>query len=183
MEDEAAARLRIIRGNCPFSGHLPDKTQPHSGLSRVGGARVESAAPRDNSEMEILSESDPTDHALATIASILDQTESPPEVERQASGPKPAAPAIATTDGDGYSKVGPGPIAAIRFKWTARRGAGGAYFVDETIGENSAPMTSGPMSRDDAIAMVDEREIEARRRFDELRQEMTGRTATAKGEA
>ncbi len=102
------------------------------------------------------------------------------------SGPRPAVPATATTDGDGYSKIGPGPIAAIRFKWTARR-AGDDYFVDETIGESSAPMTSGPMSREAAIAMVDEREIEARQRFDQLRQEMTGRTAAAdlmrKGEA
>ena len=79
------------------------------------------------------------------------------------SGPRPAVPAMATTDGDGYSKIGPGPIAAIRFKWTARRGEDGGYFVDETIGESSAPMTHGPMSRDDAIAMVDEREVEARR--------------------
>jgi len=96
-------------------------------------------------------------------------------------------PAMATTDGEGYSKTGPGPIAAIRFKWTARRAAGDEYFVDETIGESSAPMTSGPMSRDAAIAMVDDRESEARQRFDQLRYEMTGRAAVAdlvrKGEA
>jgi len=109
--------------------------------------------------MEILSESDPTDHALATIASILDQPEAPPEVERSAGEPRPAMPAMATTDGEGYSKTGPGPIAAIRFKWTARRAAGDEYFVDETIGESSAPMTSGPMSRDAAIAMVDDRDL------------------------
>lgn len=135
-----------------------------------------------------MSESDPTDHALATIASILDQPETPPEVERPVSEPRPAVPATATTDGDGYSKTGPGPIAAIRFKWTARRGDGGGYFVDETIGESSAPMTSGPMSRDAAIAMVDERELAARQRFDQLRHEMTGRAAASdlmrsKGEA
>jgi hypothetical protein len=133
--------------------------------------------------MGLLSENDATDNALATIASILDQPETPPEVERPVSEPRPAMPAMAMTDGDGYSKVGPGPIAAIRFKWTARRGAAGEYYVDETIGESSAPMISGPMSRDDAVAMVDEREIAARQRFDLLRQEMTGRTATVKGEA
>jgi len=126
-----------------------------------------------------LSESDPTDHALATIASILDQPETPPEVERPMSGPRPAVPAMATTDGDGYSKIGPGPIAAIRFKWTARRGEHGGYFVDETIGENSAPITSGPMSREDAVKMVDDREAEARRRFEDLRNEMAGRSAIA----
>jgi hypothetical protein len=134
--------------------------------------------------MGLLTESDATDHALATIASILDQPETPPEVERPVSEPRPAMPAMAMTDGDDYSKIGPGPIAAIRFKWTARRGVGSEYFVDETIGESSAPMTAGPMSRDAAVAMVDEREIEARQRFDLLRQEMTGRTVVAaRGEA
>lgn len=134
-----------------------------------------------------MSQSDPTDHALATIASILDQPETPPEVDRPVSEPRPAVPAMATTDGEAYSKLGPGPIAAIRFKWTARPGGNGEYFVDETIGESSAPMVSGPMTREAAIALVDERESEARRRFDQLRSEMTGRAAAAdlvrKGEA
>jgi len=125
-----------------------------------------------------VNQSDPTDHALATIASILDQPEMPPEVEKPAIELKPAAPAMAVTEGDDYSKVGPGPIAAIRFKWTARRGDNGDYFVDETIGESSVPVTSGPMTKEAAIALVDEREIEARRRFDKLRQEMTGRTVS-----
>jgi hypothetical protein len=91
--------------------------------------------------------------------------------------PPPLAPAHATTDGDAYSKLGPGPIAAIRFKWTARRGGNDEYFVDETIGESSTPVTAGPMTRDAAIRMVDEREAEARQRFEQLRHEMTGRTA------
>jgi len=86
---------------------------------------------------------------------------------------------MATTDGEVYSKLGPGPIAAIRFKWTARPGGNGEYFVDETIGESSAPMVSGPMSREAAIALVDERESDARRRFDQLRSEMTGSAAAA----
>ena len=178
-ETLAQAIAPASQPTCPLSGHLPDKTQPHSGPSKCLGARVESSAPRDNSEMRLLSESDPTDHALATIASILDQPETPPEVERRSNEPKLAAPAIATTDGDGYAKVGPGPIAAIRFKWAARRASEGEYFVDETIGDSSAPMTSGPMSREAAIALVDERESEARLRFDQLRYEMTGRAATA----
>ena len=97
------------------------------------------------------------------------------------------AEAVVSTDGEGYSKIGPGPIAAIRFKWTARRAGNGDYFVDETIGENSAPIVSGPMTRDAAFRLVDERESEARERFEQLRHEMTGRTATAdlirKGEA
>jgi hypothetical protein len=134
-----------------------------------------------------LSQSDPTDHALATIASILDHPETPREPPRPASAfrpaneIKPAAPAeaVLSADGDGYSKIGPGPIEAIRFKWTARHGGNGEYFVDETIGENSAPIVSGPMSKDAAFRMVDERESDARQRFEQLRHEMTGRAAAA----
>ena len=48
-------------------------------------------------------------------------------------------------EADGYYKVGPGPMAAIRFKWTVRREDNGEYYVDETIGENSTPIVSGPM--------------------------------------
>ena len=55
----------------------------------------------------------------------------------------------------------------------------GDYYVDETIGENSAPIVSGPMSRDAAIQFVDDRESEARRRFEQLKSEMTGRSAAA----
>ena len=62
-------------------------------------------------------------------------------------------------------KVGPGPMAAIRFKWTVRRADDGGYYVDETIGENSAPVVTGPMSRDAAVKLVDDLEAEAQRRF------------------
>jgi hypothetical protein len=135
-----------------------------------------------------LSQSDPTDHALAAIASILDQPlESPRETGQAESRqgpppiptPPPLAPSGASSDGETYSRLGPGPIAAIRFKWTARRGDNGEYFVDETIGESSTPITAGPMTKDDAIRMVDEREAEARQRFEQLRHEMTGRAAAA----
>jgi hypothetical protein len=123
-----------------------------------------------------LSPSDPTDHALAAIASILDQPESDPvtvPVEE-----KPADPAL--IDADGYSKTGPGPMAAIRFKWTARRDDSGDYYVDETIGDNSRPISSGPMSGDAAIQLVDDRASEARRKFEQLKGEMSGEnSATA----
>ena len=78
----------------------------------------------------------------------------------------------------GYSKFGPGPMASIRFKWTVRLD-NGDYYVDETIGENSAPIVNGPMSREAAIQMVDDRESDARRRFEQLKSEMTGRSAAA----
>ena len=80
---------------------------------------------------------------------------------------------------DGYHKVGPGPMASIRFKWTVRRADHGQYYVDETIGENSAPVVSGPMSGDAAVKFVDDRESDARQRFEALRSEMAGHSAAA----
>ena len=124
-----------------------------------------------------MSESDPTDHALATIASILDHSGSHREPEEAPLEQKPEPPG--RVDADGYSKLGPGPMEAIRFKWTVRSEGNGQYFVDETIGENSRPMSSGPMSADAAIRFVDDRESEAQRRFEMLKSEMTGRAAAA----
>ncbi len=146
-----------------------------------------------------MSQIDPTDHALAAIASMMEQPESPREPEAasapelpaqvlaEASAPPPLPEAIvdetplapAAVEADGYSKIGPGPMAAIRFKWTVRRGDEDHFYVDETIGENSAPIVAGPMSADDAIRMVDAAESDARHRFEQLRSEMTGRAAAA----
>jgi hypothetical protein len=121
-----------------------------------------------------LSQSDPTDHALAAIASILDH----PESHRVAAlEEKPVT--LVPQDADGYAKIGPGPMAAIRFKWTVRRADDDTYYVDETIGESSVPSVTGPMTRDAAIRLVDDREREARRRFEELKSEMAGRSAAA----
>jgi hypothetical protein len=119
-----------------------------------------------------LSQSDPTDHALAAIASIRDQPEADPAPAETAvieENPAGAAP----VEADGYSKAGPGPMAAIRFKWTARRDDHGDYYVDETVGENSRPITSGPMSKDAAIQFVDARASHSHRRFEQLKGEMT----------
>jgi hypothetical protein len=127
---------------------------------------------------------DPTDHALATIASILDQPESRREPEKAAVaeqkpvGPPPIPVTSTPIEAHGYSRHGPGPMASIRFKWTVRL-ENGDYYVDETIGENSAPIVSGPMSREAAIQMVDDRESDARRRFEQLKSEMGGRGAGA----
>jgi hypothetical protein len=131
-----------------------------------------------------LSEGDPTDHALATIASILDQPASPPEPARadvsEARPESHESPAPQGSGGiDGYSKSGPGPMEAIRFKWTVRREAGDRYFVDETIGDNSRSITNGPMSADAAVRFVDDQASEARQRFEALRNEMAGRAAAA----
>ena len=143
-----------------------------------------------------MSQNDPTDNALAAIASILDdktEGQQPPPLPREAVSPtpderpevdekpvvdeKPLVPQ--QIEADGYSKVGPGPIASLRFKWTARRAEDGSYYVDETIGEGSAPLTSGPMDREAAIKFVDDRAGEARQRFENLKSEMSGRSTIA----
>ena len=124
-----------------------------------------------------MTEGDATDHALAPIASILDQPASPPEAAKAAEMPEAPLPQEAGIDG--YSKSGPGPMEAIRFKWTVRRERDDRYFVDETIGDNSRSITTGPMSADAAIRFVDDQASEARQRFEALRNEMAGRAAAA----
>jgi hypothetical protein len=124
-----------------------------------------------------LTQSDPTDHALAAIASILDHPESLHVAEKNPAGEASIAPQRSTADG--YYKIGPGPMAAIRFKWMVRRADDGQYYVDETIGENSAPVATGPMSGDAAVRLVDDRESQARHQFESLKSEMFGRGAAA----
>jgi hypothetical protein len=124
-----------------------------------------------------LSQGDPTDDALATIASILDHPGSHREPEKAVVGEKPDT--SGRVEANGYFKVGPGPMESIRFRWTVRRDDDGHYFVDETIGENSLPVSNGPMPADAAVRFVDDRASEARQRFEALRSEMAGRAAAA----
>jgi len=153
------------------AGFVHQDNEPGIGRSRSGDC--------------VLNDSDPTDHALAAIASILDKPEAPvPEApsvpETPAAAEKPAeAESSGPIEADGYSKTGPGPLQAIRFKWSVRRDDRGDYFVDETIGDNSAPINSGPMTGDEAIRFVDERASEARRRFEGIRRDMTARDKSA----
>lgn len=159
-----------------------------------------------------MSEIDPTDHALATIASILEHPEPvlgvrETEIIRETEivvadeqqsveehlahdehpvvDEQPLVPDH--TDADGYSKVGPGPMVAIRLKWTVHRSDDDQYYVHETIGEQSAPVVSGPMTSEAAVDFVDAQEDEAHRRFELLRSEIAGRSSLAdyerKGEA
>jgi hypothetical protein len=105
----------------------------------------------------------------------LDKPASQREVgAAKAAGKSTAAPA--SDDVDGYSKSGPGPIAAIRFKWTVRRSDEGEYFVDESLGTSTAPVVIGPLNREAAVKLVDEREREAQSRFEQLKSEIMGRT-------
>lgn len=71
---------------------------------------------------------------------------------------------------NGYFRLGPGPLDAIRFRWTARADGNGGYFVDETIGPKSRAITSGPMSEEDALAFIDLQVQEAFERFERLKQ-------------
>jgi len=127
-------------------------------------------------EIRTVNQSDPTDNALAAIASILDSPQAHPEPAKALAEEKPAGPL--PFEANGYSRTGPGPMAAIRFRWTVRE-HGGEYYVDETIGENSTPVVSGPMDKDAALQFVHDRESEARERFEHLKQEMAGRGAAA----
>jgi hypothetical protein len=167
-----------------------------------GSFRVDS---RVDSGVRPVTQSDPTDDALAAIASILEkpnerpvhkpadrpevldpesaESEIPATAEVAAEWPLPAEEPVAVPPPlppappavvDEYVKLGPGPLDAIRFKWTARPAGDGLYFVDETIGTSSRAMASGPMSKDEAIRLIDERERDARRRFEALKSEMTG---------
>jgi len=132
-----------------------------------------------------VAQSDPTDHALAAIASILDKVETsresqkPAVTEQRPVTPPPIPVTHPPIEAHGYSRIGPGPMAAIRFKWTVRLD-NGEYYVDETIGENSRPLVIGPLSREAAIQMVDDRESDVRRRFEQLKSEMSGRGAAVR---
>jgi hypothetical protein len=122
-----------------------------------------------------------TDHALATIASILAPLERSHGKTRlglsdNAVAARPSA--NVSFEAAGYSKTAPGPMAAIRIRWTVRQGDDG-YYVDETIGADSVPVVNGPMSDDAAVEFVDARAREAQDRFNALKNEMTGQRATA----
>lgn len=132
-----------------------------------------------------------TDNVIATIASILDFPQPEPVAttdnatqskEPLAVPDKPVviapivtAPIIAAPiEAEGYSKAGPGPITALRFKWTVRRGDDG-FYVDETIGTNLSPVSNGPLEAEAAIKFVDARADSANAHFEALKSEMTGR--------
>lgn len=83
----------------------------------------------------------------------------------------PPAQTAATSAGE-YTRTGPGPIALIRMRWTARAVGSIAFVVDEVMGDNGTPVTSGPMSREAAIQLIDQRAQAAHDRYAELRSEL-----------
>jgi hypothetical protein len=146
-----------------------------------------------------LAEIDPTETAFATIASILDYHGPARKAESAAGdGIAPAAEeeieAAAETDGrdevhlptpepvtaESYSRVGPGPASALRFRWTVHRGDDGQFYVHETIGESLAPIVTGPFTADEAVRAVDQQEAETRQQFEALRSEISGQGAWAR---
>ncbi|MGB3445445.1 MAG: hypothetical protein WBA48_01955 [Xanthobacteraceae bacterium] len=83
------------------------------------------------------------------------------------------------TASEGYTRTGPGPIASIRMRWTARPVGSITFVVDEVIGENGTPVTSRPMSREAAINLIDERAQAAHERYALLRSELAWPTDDA----
>lgn len=140
-------------------------------------------------------QNDPTDHALAAIASIMDQSREKPETrserlpeaesdvapapdaepapEPEAMSEPAPAPAPALVDLPNYTRLGPGPIDALRFRWSARRDDDEHYYVDETIGPSSRPLSTGPMPADEVISFIEQRAREVEQRFRALKDEMT----------
>jgi hypothetical protein len=184
MEKEENAGLQ---GNQKVQGVWERRTGDRRlGQNQLFGSfRVDSGA-------QTLSQSDPTENVLAAIASILDNptdrpTDKPQIADAEAKPPIPTSeaapvasepPPSAAADLESYVKLGPGPLDALRFKWTVRPAGDGNYFVDETIGDGSRAMTSSPMPREQAIRFIDEREHDARRRFEALKNEMIGQAAS-----
>lgn len=108
---------------------------------------------------------DPSDPALAAMESIFGSTAQP-----SLSGPSSVDD---PNELDGFARMGPGPFASLRIQWTARAVGDGRYVVEETIGENSAPIASDPMSADAARQFIETKQRDALERYEQLRRAMT----------
>lgn len=90
--------------------------------------------------------------------------------ENRTAAPHPAQTGAAASEG--YTRTGPGPIAAIRMRWTARPVGSITFVVDEVMGDNGTPVTSRPMSREAAIKLIDDRAQAAHEQYALLRSEL-----------
>ena len=90
-------------------------------------------------EPAAIEEPTPVEQAETSEAELNEPEPSAPE-------PEPIQPPPQSIEANGYSKSGPGPMAALRFRWTVRQD-GAQYYVDETVGEASTPLVNGPMER------------------------------------
>ncbi|MCA1402523.1 hypothetical protein [Bradyrhizobium sp. BRP56] len=163
----------------PASIAMPPPLPPSIQVVSVTAVSVE-AAPAEPTAVEPppIEEPEPVEQpepskAEPSKAETSEPEPSEPEAEPESIQPPPPQP----IEANGYSKSGPGPMAALRFRWTVRQD-GAQYYVDETVGEASTPLVNGPMDRDAAIKFVDDREAHARRRFEHFKHEMLSRTAS-----
>ncbi|MGY4217001.1 hypothetical protein [Bradyrhizobium sp. USDA 4522] len=158
----------------PASIAMPPPLPPSIQVESIAAVSVE-AAPAEPPSIE---EPEPVEQPEASKAEAGEPEPTEPEPSQQPEAePEPMQPPPQPIEANGYSKSGPGPMAALRFRWTVRQD-GAQYYVDETVGEASTPLVNGPMDRDAAIKFVDDREAQARRRFEHFKHEMLSRTAS-----
>ncbi|MCP1844536.1 hypothetical protein ACVIHI_002542 [Bradyrhizobium sp. USDA 4524] len=157
----------------PASIAMPPPLPPSIQVESIAAVSVE-AAPAEPPSIE---EPEPVEQPEASKAEAGEPEPTEPEPSQPEAEPEPMQPPPQPIEANGYSKSGPGPMAALRFRWTVRQD-GAQYYVDETVGEASTPLVNGPMDRDAAIKFVDDREAQARRRFEHFKHEMLSRTAS-----
>ncbi|MHC1944619.1 hypothetical protein IF803_09575 [Bradyrhizobium sp. UFLA06-06] len=157
---------------------MPPPLPPSIQVVSVTAVSVE-AAPAEPTAVEPppIEEPEPVEQPEPSKAEASEPEPSEPEPSEPEAEPEPIQPPPQAIEANGYSKSGPGPMAALRFRWTVRQD-GAQYYVDETVGEASTPLVNGPMDGDAAIKFVDDREAQARRRFEHFKHEMLSRTAS-----
>ncbi|MCC8973345.1 hypothetical protein [Bradyrhizobium brasilense] len=162
----------------PASIAMPPPLPPSIQVESIAAVSVE-AAPAEPTAVEPppIEEPEPVEQPEASKAEAGEPEPTEPEPSQPEAEPEPIQPPPQPIEANGYSKSGPGPMAALRFRWTVRQD-GAQYYVDETVGEASTPLVNGPMDRDAAIKFVDDREAQARRRFEHFKHEMLSRTAS-----
>ena len=75
---------------------------------------------------------------------------------------------------DGYARIGPATSGAFRFKWTARLQDDGRFVVHETIGSGTVAVKSRPLSKDEVLPYIDERQRRIQAKVDEVKRELAG---------
>ncbi|MGP9811002.1 hypothetical protein ACTZWT_05765 [Rhodopseudomonas sp. NSM] len=139
-------------------------------------------APRDDADDDVAAgepaQHDAMDRALALAeegVSVRIETMEVVEITMTSAPDEPEPAGVAIDQGpedlDALTRHGPGPLEALRFKWSVRREDDG-YYVDETIGTTSQPIVAGPLSRAEAISFIDTRERRTRRRYERLRNDI-----------
>ncbi|WP_047310162.1 hypothetical protein [Rhodopseudomonas palustris] len=165
--DEALAAIASIFEKPDAKAEARDEAVPEEGSSSVQPPSdadtrhdepVESEATPDADWAEQESDAEPADEPAVNPANEPEQVVSAGDDDGE-------------DDLERYTREGPGPLDALRFKWRMRRDERG-YFVDETIGASVHPITTGPLSRREAIGLIEARDAETRRRFEALRNEI-----------